>query len=116
MPAPSSRSQSADDWRILFRSRNILWLWAGQVISQIGDGLTKMALLWFVYQLTGSALKMTLIGILETLPPLILGPFIGVYLDRVSKRNAMIVLDLVRACLLILIPVLHTLGWLTSLP
>ncbi|MGZ8383488.1 MAG: MFS transporter, partial [Nitrospira sp.] len=53
------------------------------------------------------------IGILETLPPLILGPFIGVYLDRVSKRSAMIVIDVARACLLILIPTLYALGWLT---
>ncbi len=110
---PLRASESADDWRTLFRGRDVAWLWGGQVISQIGDGLSKMALLWFVYHLTGSALKMTLIGILETLPPLILGPFIGVYLDRVSKRSAMIVIDLVRACLLILIPAFYTLGWLT---
>ena len=60
------------------------------------DFQAYMALLWFVYHLTGSALKMTAIGILETLPPLILGPFIGVYLDRISKRSAMIVIDVVR--------------------
>lgn len=111
--APSHATKTPDDWRALVQDRNVAWLWAGQVISQIGDGLSKMALLWFVYQLTGSALKMTVIGILETLPPLILGPFIGVYLDRVSKRRAMIVIDLVRACLLVLIPAFYGLGWLT---
>lgn len=109
----ASTPHSTDDWRTMFQNRDIAWLWGGQVISQIGDGLSKMALLWFVYHLTGSALKMTVIGILETLPPLILGPFIGVYLDRVSKRSAMIVIDVARACLLILIPTLYALGWLT---
>lgn len=111
--ATRSATVSADDWRTMFQNRDVAWLWGGQVISQIGDGLSKLALLWFVYHLTGSALKMTVIGILETLPPLILGPFIGVYLDRVSKRSAMIVIDLVRACLLILIPTLYALGSLT---
>ena len=114
MTIPSLHTtKSGDDWRALFQDRDVAWLWGGQVIAQIGDGLSKMALLWFVYHLTGSALKMTAIGILETLPPLILGPFIGVYLDRVSKRSAMIVIDLVRTCLLILIPTFYLLDWLT---
>jgi MFS transporter, DHA3 family, macrolide efflux protein len=104
-------------WRELLKTRDFGWLWSGQVISQIGDGLTKVALLWFVYNLTGSALKMTIIGVLQTVPPLILGPIAGVYLDRLPKRGAMIVIDVVRAALLVVIPVLYmmgslSLGWL----
>jgi len=75
------RTVTGNGWSLL-RSRDFGFLWAGQVISQIGDGLNKVALLWFVYELTGSALKMTLIGLLQTIPPLLLGPLIGVYLDR----------------------------------
>ncbi len=100
-------------WRPLLSSRDFGWLWAGQVISQIGDGLSKIALLWFVYDQTGSALKMTIIGILQTIPPLLLGPFAGAYLDRVPKRAAMIMIDLVRVLLLALIPVLFAMGLLT---
>jgi len=86
------------------------WLWAGQAISQVGDGVSKVALVWFVYSLTGSALQSTLIGVLETLPPLLFGPFAGVFLDRLPKRQSMIVIDVVRAVLLTLIPVLHAAG------
>jgi len=86
------------------------WLWAGQAISQVGDGVSKVALVWFVYSLTGSALQSTLIGVLETLPPLLFGPFAGVFLDRLPKRESMIVIDVVRAILLTLIPVLHSAG------
>lgn len=100
-------------WRELLKTRDFGWLWSGQVISQIGDGLTKIALLWFVYNLTGSALKMTIIGVLQTVPPLLLGPLAGVYLDRLPKRGAMIVIDLVRAALLVIIPLLSMMGWLT---
>jgi len=100
-------------WRELLKTRDFGWLWSGQVISQIGDGLTKIALLWFVYNLTGSALKMTIIGVLQTIPPLLLGPLAGVYLDRLPKRGAMIVIDLVRAALLVIIPLLSMMGWLT---
>lgn len=99
--------------RGLLTNRNVMWLFVGQAISQVGEGLSKVALLWFVYDLTGSALKMTMIGILQTLPPLLFGPFAGVLVDRVSKRTAMIVIDTARAGLLTLIPTLYWMDWLT---
>ncbi|BCA56503.1 Permease, MFS family [Nitrospira sp. KM1] len=100
-------------WRRLLKNKNVAWLWVGQAVSQIGDGLSKVALLWFVYDLTGSALKMTMIGILQTVPPLLFGPFVGVLLDRVPKRLAMIVIDSVRAVFLFVIPSLYWMGMLT---
>ena len=99
-------------WRALLKNRNVKWLWVGQLISQTGEGLSKVALLWFVYDLTGSALKMTMIGILQTIPPLVFGPFAGVVLDRIPKRLAMIVIDVVRAGLLTVIPLLYMMGLL----
>jgi DHA3 family macrolide efflux protein-like MFS transporter len=99
-------------WHLL-RSRDFGFLWSGQLVSQIGDGLNKVALLWFVYSLTGSALKMTIIGLLQTLPALLLGPLIGVYLDRMQKKWLMIWVDLARTVLVLLIPVLYSIGALT---
>jgi MFS family permease len=101
------------DWKRLLKNRDVAWLVIGQAISQIGDGLSKLALLWFVYDLTGSALEMTMVGILQTIPPLVFGPFVGVLLDRVAKRSAMIVIDTVRAGLLALIPTIYWMGLLT---
>src|SRR5690348_3636619 len=102
-------------WRSLLRDRNVRWLFAGQTISQVGDGVSKVALLWFVYAMTDSALKMSLIGVLQTIPPLAFGPFAGVLLDRLDKRKAMIVIDVMRAVLLAAIPILYALG-LLNLP
>ena len=104
-------------WRQLLRERNVRWLFAGQLISQVGEGVSKVALLWFVYAMTESALKMSLIGVVQTVPPLVLGPFAGVLLDRLEKRRAMMVIDLVRTGLLASIPILYlfdllTLPWL----
>src|SRR5205823_14847005 len=101
-------------WHLL-KTRDFGFLWSGQLVSQVGDGLNKVALLWFVYFLTGSALKMTIIGLLQTLPALLLAPMIGVYLDRMLKQWLMVWIDLTRTLLLLLIPVLcclglHTLG------
>ena len=74
------------------------------MISQIGDGVSKLALLWFVYSITGSPLKTTVIGLLQTVPPILFGPLIGVYLDRLPKKPIMIVTDVLRAVLIGLIP------------
>jgi len=105
-------AHASPGWQLL-STWNFGLLWLSQVISQIGDGLTKVALLWFVYQLTGSALKMTVVGVLQTLPPLLLGPLIGVYLDRSPKKPVMIKVDLIRTLLIPLIPLLYALGALT---
>jgi MFS transporter, DHA3 family, macrolide efflux protein len=109
---PTNHKQSAG-WRQLLHDRNVKWLYAGQIISQVGDGVSKVALLWFVYAMTDSALKMSLIGVLQTIPPLLFGPFAGVLLDRMEKRRAMIVIDVVRTGLLATIPILYAVGLLT---
>jgi MFS transporter, DHA3 family, macrolide efflux protein len=103
---------NARGWDLL-KTRNFGLLFTGQMISQIGDSLNKVALLWFVYELTGSALKMTIVGLLQTLPPLLLGPLIGVYLDRFRKKPVMIWVDLLRSVMVLLIPVLYSMGVLS---
>jgi len=89
--------------QLLF-TRDFGLVWWGQMISQIGDGVSKLALVWFVYSITGSPLKTTVIGLLQTVPPIILGPLIGVYLDRLPKKPIMIATDVLRAVLIGLIP------------
>ena len=108
----STPESEVSGWRLL-GTRDFGWLWAGQVISQIGDGLSKVALLWFVYEMTGSALKMTAIGLLQTIPPLVFGPLIGVYLDCLPKKSVMIVVDLLRTLMVLLIPVFYSFDMLT---
>src|ERR1041385_5666582 len=98
--------QTKSGWGLL-KTRNFSLLFSGQAISQIGDSMNKVALLWFVYDLTGSAFKMTVIGLLQTIPPLVFGPLIGVYLDRLKKKPVMIWVDLIRTGLVILIPSLY---------
>ena len=110
---PHEKTQTGSRGWELLKTRDFGLLFAGQTISQIGDSLNKVALLWFVYELTGSALKMTLIGLLQTLPPLLLGPLIGVYLDRFRKKPVMITVDLLRTVMILLIPLLYLVEALT---
>jgi MFS family permease len=99
-------------WQLL-KTWDFGLLYSGQLISQIGDGLNRVALLWFVYELTGSALKMMVVGLLQTIPPLLFGPLIGVFLDRLPKKAVMIRVDLLRALLILTIPFLYAVQALT---
>ncbi|HMS83795.1 MAG TPA: MFS transporter [Nitrospira sp.] len=92
--------------RPLLLTRDFGLVWWGQLISQIGDGVSRLALLWFVYAVTGSPLKTSVIGLLQTIPPIVLGPIIGVYVDRFPKKVLLITSDVLRAVLLGLIPCL----------
>ncbi len=89
-------------------TRDFSLIWWSQVLSQVADGVSKLALLWFVYAVTGSALKTSVIGLLQTLPPILLGPLIGVSVDRLPKKAILITTDLARGVLIGLIPC-----WLT---
>jgi MFS family permease len=88
----------------LLVTRNFGLIWLSQLVSQVGDGVSNLALLWFVYSITGSPVKTTAIGLLHTIPPIVLGPFIGVYVDRLPKKLLLIGSNMLRAALLGIIP------------
>ena len=87
-------------------TRDFSLMWWSQVLSQVAEGISKLALLWFVYAVTGSPLKTTVIGLLQTLPPILFGPFIGVIVDRFPKKTILIASDVARGVLIGLIPCL----------
>ena len=109
MEQDSGGEQDSRGW-YLIRTRDFGLLWWGQMTSQVGEGLNKVALL---YTLTGSALKMTIVGLLQTVPPLLFGPMIGVFLDRLNKKTVMVWVDLIRTVMTFLIPGLFALDLLS---
>lgn len=92
-------------FRLLGR-RDFGLLWLGEALSQIGDSLNRVALLWFAYQTSHSTLRMSFVGVVQTIPPLVLGPLIGVTLDRLRKKPALVVISLARGALVTAIPLL----------
>lgn len=91
----------------ILKNRNFAILFSGQLVSNIGDNLYSIALLWYVLELTHSKSDLAVIGFATTLPPL-LGAFIGVYVDRWRKQATMIVSDIARAGLLLLLYLVTT--------
>jgi MFS family permease len=106
-----TRAPSGEARWLLTRDFSLVW-WS-QIISQVGDGVTKLALVWFVYSVTGSPMKTTIIGLLQTLPPILFGPLFGVCVDRLSKKWIMIGSDVARAFLIGVIPCLVSIDLFT---
>ena len=63
----------------VLRQRNFALLWAGGLISMLGDWLLFIALPFYIYDLTGSALATGAMFIAETLPILLFGSIGGVF-------------------------------------
>ena len=101
--ATQTEARAGSHWRLLF-ARDFGLIWLSQLVSQVGDGISNLALLWFVYSITGSPVKTTIIGLLHTIPPIVLGPFIGVYVDRLPKKFFLIGSNVFRALLIGIIP------------
>lgn len=70
-----------------------LLLWAGELVSAIGGGLTSFGLGVYVFQQTKSAASMALVTLLAFLPTLLLSAPAGVLADRYDRRLLMMVGD-----------------------
>lgn len=68
-------------------------LWAGELISSIGGGLTSFGLGVYVFQRTGSAASMAMVTLLAFLPTLMLSVPAGVLADRYDRRVLMMIGD-----------------------
>ena len=86
------------------RKRDFSLLWVGGLLSVAGDYLLFVALPFFVYERTGSALATGAMFVAQTLPRLLFGSVAGVFVDRWDRKRTMVLADLSRA--LIMLPLL----------
>jgi MFS family permease len=76
-------------WRAL-RHRNFQLFFAGQSISLIGTWMTRLATTWLVYRLTHSALLLGIVTFAGQIVSFALGPFAGVWVERLDRRKLLI--------------------------
>jgi MFS transporter, DHA3 family, macrolide efflux protein len=91
-------------------------LWTGQVVSLFGDRLHQVALAVMVLVTTGSALAAGVVFMVATVPNVIFGPFAGTLVDRWEHKEVMIVSDLLRAAVVLVIPIAVTVNVLLVYP
>jgi hypothetical protein len=70
--------------------RDFLVIWSGQVVSNLGTGLSGFALGVWAYRQTGSATALSLITLFATLPNTLLSPLAGALIDRWGRRTALL--------------------------
>ncbi|HKC65775.1 MAG TPA: MFS transporter, partial [Pyrinomonadaceae bacterium] len=84
--------------QLLRGNRSFRRLWAGQVVSELGNWFNFIAGLGLVRAISSSAPEATGIMLLARLVPFALfAPFAGAFVDRFSRRTVMIVSDTARA-------------------
>jgi MFS family permease len=108
LDAPVRRRASS-----LWRNRNYVLLWGGQVISAAGSQVSQLACPLLILAVTGSPAQAGLLGAMRGLPYVLFGLPAGAYVDRRDRRLVMIVSDSVRALALGSIPVALALGRMT---
>lgn len=83
--------------RILRSNDNYRRLWYAQLVSEMGDWFNQVAVFTLALHFTRSPLSVTFILIAQTIPSTLIGPLAGVVLDRVNRKHALIVSDVIRA-------------------
>lgn len=100
---------SVGETRSLWRNRDFMLLWTGQVVSTLGTRITGLAYPLLVLALTGSPLWAGVIGFVQALPFLVVYLPAGALVDRWDRRRVMLVADAVRV--LVLVTVVAGLAW-----
>ena len=86
-------------------------LWTGQSISELGSQVSQLAIPWLAaFGLHASPIVFSLLGVLGFLPFILFALPAGVWVDRLRRRQILVVGDASRAVLLALIPILWAFG------
>lgn len=72
-------------------------IWSGQGISLLTSAVLQFAIIWYITDKTNSALMLSMASLAGFLPQGILGVFIGVLIDRYSRKLIMIWADILIA-------------------
>lgn len=89
--------------RKLFSNVNFRLLFAGNLVSEIGNSVFGVALSFYVYELTGSAASMGLFLFAVTGARVFVSPFAGVLVERWNRVRTIYMTDYLRAILFILL-------------
>jgi MFS family permease len=97
----------------LWRNRDYMLLWSGQLISSLGSNVSQIAFPLLVLAITHSPAQAGITGALATIPYLCLSLPAGALVDRWDRKRIMMVCDGGRALTLASIPLIAALGHLT---
>ncbi|MFI2184167.1 MFS transporter [Streptomyces sioyaensis] len=89
-------------------------LWAGQALSGLGSQMTRVAVLFQIWQMTHSTAWTGAVGLAGAVPLLVLGLFAGSVVDRVDRRTCYLITTGGQAACSLLLAVQGLLGHLPA--
>ena len=114
-PVTQMATPNADDdnlFQALLHHRQFRYLWAAGVIIQLGQWFQNVALGWLALTLTNSPSFVGKIGFASGVPILLLSLPAGALLDRLDRRRALLICQIVGALLAIVVAVVNWQGWI----
>ena len=104
-PAAAETAAEAAPAPALWRNRDFMLLWSGQVISTLGSTASGIVYPLLILELTHSPTAAGIAGALGALPYLILSLPVGALIDRWDRKRVMIWCDIGRGLTLASIPI-----------
>jgi len=78
----------------------------GSMISNFGDGIQQITIMWYIYHLTGEALAIGYMIAIYYLPSILLTPFVSVYVDHHHSKNIVVTTDILRFFIVLMMSIL----------
>jgi MFS family permease len=106
-------SSSKPGWRTTLDAlsvRNYRIYWSGTVASYFAGQMQIPTQSWLAYQLTSSPLLLGLTMAMQGIPQLLISPISGVIIDRIQKRNIIILTQAFTIAIMLAIAILITTG------
>src|SRR3984893_14844000 len=90
--------------------RSLRFVFAANVISMLGSGMNSAAVAWYILEATHSEMALGTFAVLQTVPAMLMLPFTGVIIDREDRRRLVMLLDAIRAIIIVAVSILAFAG------
>src|SRR5215469_3983508 len=96
--------------RSILQKKGLRFVFAANVVSMIGSGMNSAAVAWYILEITHSELALGTFAIVQTIPAILILPFTGVIIDREDRRRLVMMLDAIRAVIILTVSLLAFAG------
>src|SRR5205809_5592260 len=83
--------------RSILLRKGLRFILIANVVSMLGSGMNSTAVAWHILQVTHSEIALGTFAVVQTLQAILLLPFTGVIIDREDRRRPVMILDALRA-------------------
>jgi len=96
--------------RSILLRKGLRFIFIANVVSMLGSGMNAAAVAWHILQVTHSEIALGTFAVVQTLPAILLLPFTGVIIDREDRRRLVMMLDALRAVIILAVALLAFAG------